>query len=401
MNPRQVRLDYFDWLRALAVAGVVAYHTLQPFGTVNWPIANSELQPVVTVLVGVLASFGMPILFLVAGASACFALQRRSAGAFLRERAQRLLVPFTVGTVVLGPINGYILAVFQGTALSFPEYLVAFPGIVWEYNVQHVGLSMRLLLVGVHLWFLGALFVFSAAALPVFALLSSARGRRLIDQLAHLTRWPGTTLLFAVPTTAPIVALFASTTRSEVWDNWSFGWFGVVFLIGYVIYSDHRLVAAARRDSGIALVVALLGTAGLASTDMAHWVAVPQWYGTTYFLMLSLFGITGWAWTVAVLGLGMRAAFMQRPLPARVGDVSLPLYILHYPIVSGISVLVVRSPLDLGSKILINLVLGVALSFVLAVAAVRVPFCRPLLGIRGARPTVTPSPRTSAIPSVG
>lgn len=383
------RISYFDWLRATAVLGVVVYHALQPFGSIGWFISNAELSPLLTVIILALSSFGLPILFVIAGASARFALQKRSPRTFLAERAQRLLVPFALGAIVLGPINGYTIGVFNGTvSQSFLEYAIAYPGIVIDFQIHNVGLS-RLLLIAVHLWFLGALFLYSAAALPVFAFLSSPRGHILVESLSRLARWPGASLLFAVPATVPIYVFFASTVQPQLWDSWSLGWFAVIFLIGYVVYSDDRLVAAIRRDLVPALAAGVLGTAGLALTGYAEWGATPQQYGTTYFLMLSLFGITGWAWTLVVLGVAMRVEAWRRPLAARVGEAALPLYILHLPVVMTISFFVVRSSLDFWPKVIVNLVLGVAVSIIVAATAVRVPFLRPVLGLRPAADQAT------------
>ena len=383
MSVADQRIHYFDWLRVFAVLGVVIYHALQPFASASWFIVNDRVDPTLAVVVNVIAIFGMPVLFLIAGASAWFALRKRSLRAFLGERAQRLLLPFAVGTLVLGAINGYILGIFNGTApASFFEYAVAYPGIIFDYNVHHVGLSFRLLLVGVHLWFLGALFVFCLAGAPIFAFLSSTRGRSTLARLARMSDRPGATLLFAAPATLPIIALFASVDQPQLWDNWSFGFFAVVFLSGYVMFSDARLANAARRDSAPAVVIAVLGTGLLVASNYAEWAMVPQQFGATYVAMLSLYGLTAWAWTLALLGLGMRVAFMQLPLPRRVGELAMPLYIVHFSFVSAISVIVIRSPLELPAKVAVNLALGVGLSVLGAIVATKVPLLRPLMGLR-------------------
>jgi glucans biosynthesis protein C len=395
----QGRVNYLDWLRAMAVLGVVVYHALQPFGAINWFITNDERSPALTMVVALLSSFGMPILFLVAGASARFTLQRRSTREFIAERATRLLIPFAVGTIVLSPISGYIFAVSSGTATdSFLAYVASYPGIVLDYNITNVGLSMRLLLVGMHLWFLGALFIFSVVGAPLFALLSSPRGRRVLESLSHLARVPGATLLFAIPATLPILILFASTTQPELWDSWSFGWFAVVFLLGYVIYSDPRLIRAARRDMPVAAVTAAVGSIGLAATDFVHWSAIAQPYGIAYALMLTLYGTTGWAWTMTLLGIGMRLRAAQRPLPTRVANISLPLYVVHMPIVLAISAVVVRSSLDLWPKLVVNVALALGLSLIGATIASSVPGLRRLFGKPRAPQPETPSQAALASP---
>jgi hypothetical protein len=114
-------------------------------------------------------------------------------------------------------------------------------------------------------------------------------------------------------------ALAPAYASLGVWDWWAFAWFGVIFIVGYLMYSDDRLVAAAR-DVLPALVVGILGSAALSAMDFAHWAAEPQIYGGTYVLMLTLYGITGWAWTLTLFGVGMRVSLMQRPLPARASE---------------------------------------------------------------------------------
>ncbi len=46
---------------------------------------------------------GTPLLFLISGMGARYAMRTRSAAAFARERLARLLVPFAFGLVVLVP----------------------------------------------------------------------------------------------------------------------------------------------------------------------------------------------------------------------------------------------------------------------------------------------------------
>jgi peptidoglycan/LPS O-acetylase OafA/YrhL len=384
------RLQYFDWLRAIAVFGVVVYHALLPFASAAWFMRNEEQSVLLSVVVSVLQLFGLPLLFLIAGASARFALQTRSVRAFLAERAARLLVPFAAGALLMGPPVGYLSALYAGTwSGSFLEFLPAYPRIVLGYNPGSGFSPVHLMAFGLHLWFLAWLFVYAALASPLFAFLSSARGRSSVDTLARLARRRGVALLFAVPVTLPILALFAFGSPGR-WDWWAFGWFGVYFVVGYLLYADERLVTAARRDLVPAVVAGVLGSAALAALDFPGWAARPQTFGAEYFLMLGLVGVTSWAWTLALLGFGMRARFMQRPLPASVAEAALPLYVLHYPIVLVISFFVIQWPLGLGTKILINSLAGVGTSCLAAAAAVRLPPLRPLLGLRRGRADTTP-----------
>jgi peptidoglycan/LPS O-acetylase OafA/YrhL len=103
--------------------------------------------------------------------------------------------------------------------------------------------------------------------------------------------------------------------------------------------------------------------------------------------MFGLFGIEGWAWTIVVLGVGMRAAALQRPVPGHLGEAVLPIYIVHQPVILGIAFFVVQWPLGIVPKAAIVLSASLVLTFLLVELALRIPVIRVLLGVR-ARPTV-------------
>ena len=83
--------------------------------------------------------------------------------------------------------------------------------------------------------------------------------------------------------------------------------------------------------------------------------------------------------TLALLNVGIRARVMQRPLRVA-NDGVLPIYVLHLPIVLAISYAVVQWPLGLVPKAVINVGLGVGVTLLVAIAAMRLPALRWLLG---------------------
>lgn len=384
------RIHYFDWLRVIAVLGVILYHTFEPFARSYWLIPSPETSETLLAVVSLFDIFGLAILFLIAGASTRFALLRRSALSFLAERAMRLLVPYIVGSIILVPATSYIIQRQLGMdSVPFFMFLAAFPGKVWQYSILPVGLSPEILLIiGLHLWFLGWLFIWSVLGLPVFAFLSSATGKSWVAALGRLARWRGAALLLAIPVTLPRIALSAQSTPRWGWGIDAYFWYAAVFMVGYLIYSDDHIVASIRHDLWLALTVAVLGSAGLFAAGFSRWTPTPEVYDSAYFLHWSLIGFTGWAWILAILGAGMRAKFMQRPLPLRLAQIGMPIYILHYPIIVAVASLVIPWPLALGAKILINSLLGFGLSILAAVAALKLPILYPLLGLRRPGPTI-------------
>ena len=56
------RLYYLDWLRVIAVIGVVIFHAVHPFDTVDWQIKNSQQSMLITVIL-LFLTFGGCIYF--------------------------------------------------------------------------------------------------------------------------------------------------------------------------------------------------------------------------------------------------------------------------------------------------------------------------------------------------
>jgi peptidoglycan/LPS O-acetylase OafA/YrhL len=395
------RIHYIDWLRLSAVLAVVVFHALLPFGSfIPWPIENVD-QSEALGLITALLPFSFPIFVLLAGASARYALQTRSGRAFVTERAARLLVPFVVGTLVLVPLTGYVIALYDGSAPdSFLAYLAGYPGSLIDNSLKNVGFSPQVFqVVGMHLYFLAWLFLFSLLALPLFAYLSTSRGRSIVDRLVRLAQWPGGTLLFALPL-AVIAFVMFGISAPVGWDWAAFGLWGGTFVGGYLLFSDDRLLAAARRDLLPALAAAAVGVAGLAATGFTNSIfrGGAHTYDATYVVLVSLHGLTVWAVTLSVLSTAMRVRFMQRPLNPGASAVALPIYLLHLPIVITISAVVVEWPLALWPKALVNVGLGLAATLLVATIAIRVPVIRRLLGVRRVQPEAVQ--RTPAPPAV-
>jgi hypothetical protein len=150
-------------------------------------------------------------------------------------------------------------------------------------------------------------------------------GRWLTAWLAERCTWPGASLLFGVPISLALLALKAAFPDEHDWGE--FAWYLAFFLVGYVLVSDPRFLAAVKRDLVPALVVGVVGFAILGALDPFGWVegwAADPGYTPSYFLMLGLFSLQGWAWAVAALSVGMRVSRFRQPLPGVVADAAMP-----------------------------------------------------------------------------
>jgi glucan biosynthesis protein C len=334
-----VRLHYLDTLRVLAVFMVVLLHTALPFTMVDWQVNNAETSVVASVFfIAFLAPWGMPFFFLLAGATAWFALRRRTARQFASERVRRLLIPFLVGSALFTPIEAYIEWMsrtnlkgnYAGSYLQF-LFVERFGG----WNPLLFGW------LGYHLWFLGFLFTFSLMALPFFTWLKGEAGRRLVSRLAKLCEHRGGVLVFILPLVLIQLSLRPFFPEEHNWGD--FFHHLVFFLAGYLLYADERFLRAVRRDRWLVFSVAVacfLGltiTVGLGEDSWLFDPSVPWFY-----VLWALTPIDAWCWSLFMLFVGMRFLDFSNQWTRYGQEAVLPFYVLHYPVVLTIAFYVVQ-----------------------------------------------------------
>jgi peptidoglycan/LPS O-acetylase OafA/YrhL len=375
------RLHWIDWLRVAAIAGVFLFHTLRPFNADDWHVKNVEQSAGLSVAMGVFWSFGLAVLFLLSGVGARFALRRRTWQQFLRERVARLLVPFVVaGVLVLSPLQAYIEAVHKGIGAG-PFLDFAGRWIGTALNPLEWSISPTIFGRGYHLWFLGFLFAISVIALPLLVGLMARRGRAAIDALARGLAWPGATLAFAVPIV--ILMSIGVTLGSDEHDWFELFWYFAYFVIGFVLVSDDRLMGAVRRDGRLALGTAVVSTVVLTTTPVADLLtSIEGGLDVPHLLAGMLFGLEGWAWTLVILNVGLRATALQRPVAARLNEAVLPIYVVHQPVILAVAFFVVQWPIGILPKWLVVFGASAAITLALVELGLRSRVTRVLLGAR-------------------
>jgi glucans biosynthesis protein C len=428
--PLPTRRPELDLMRAFVVAGLVVFHSAVVFASgSSWFINDPKPSPGFTVFLLWGSLWGMPLLFLVSGMGARYALRSRSTGAFLRERLGRLGVPLLTGLVLL------VAPMFYLNRVGEPGFHEPY----WRFWLRF--LNPAAIATGIpargtwrsggdefdpaHLWFLFTLFVFSIMLAPAFAHLHRPHGARLIERLAGLTeRHPAPALLVAA---TPIIAVEAALGPDKNTGGWERLTYVFFFLYGYLFAADRRFEHTLRRLRWWALGSAVSASVLLAvaakildpsAADVVSGVSPP---------VSAAQGLAGWLWTAAILGfagtvaarlattgaggsLGGSATSAPRwRRVARYGNEAvLPFYVLHEPVIVAVAWVVVRWSAPLPVKYLSV----VAASFMLTLALYeglvrRFQLTRFLFGMKPARPTgpiahQTPiSPAAAASPTGG
>jgi glucan biosynthesis protein C len=173
---KSVRLRRYDidWLRVLAMLMIFLFHTARTFDNMDWHIKNKQLDFGMTIFVNIVAQWIMPLFFMLSAMSAYHALRHRKDKEYISERFKRLVIPFVFGVFVLIPPQVYVERVNHSQFVgSFTEFLP-------HYFEGLYGFGGNFAWMGLHLWYLGALFIFTVLTLPFIRYIYRRKPHRIL-----------------------------------------------------------------------------------------------------------------------------------------------------------------------------------------------------------------------------
>jgi glucan biosynthesis protein C len=317
---KQARKHDIDWLRVLAMFSVFLFHCARYFDHEGWHVKNPQLSLGFSVFVGILAQWIMPIFFVLSGQSSRFALDFRSPVQYLSERFKRLFIPLIFGIFVLIPPQVYIER-FHGSLFQFyPHYFDGFYGFGGNFAWM-----------GLHLWFLLALFLFSLISLPFLHILQGERAGRLIGRLSSFSEKSGAILLWVFPLALMDFLFHPAGLGQRRLGGWNIFVYLVYFLYGYLLASDKRFKYALEKQRVIFVALAAI------TTLIGFWLRksgfYPSFGSLGYFWISLLRAFNSWVWVLAILGIGARYLRFRNRLLKYASEAVLPFYILHQSII--------------------------------------------------------------------
>lgn len=133
-----------DWIRVIAIALLLIYHTaigFQPWGGFIGFITNTESWESLWIPMTMLNVWRIPILFYVSGMGVYFAIQNRNWKQLFKERFLRIGLPLVVGSLLIVPLHWYLLQYYYHRDIAY---------------LPNMG----------HLWFLGNILLYVVVLSP-------------------------------------------------------------------------------------------------------------------------------------------------------------------------------------------------------------------------------------------
>lgn len=317
------RRNDIDWLRVLGMLMVFFFHCARFFNDEGWHAKSGEVSYGMTVFVGVVAQWIMPLFFVLSGISAYYALGYIGGRKYLGARVKRLAIPLIFGALTHVVLQVYIerltTGAFTGSFFAFyPHYFDGF--YAFGGNFAWMGL---------HLWYLEMLFLFSLLTLPLFLWMRREGGRKAIASVTDFLKKPGAIFLIAIPLF--IVEALSNLNPDYIgrrdWGGWAVFPHLVFFVSGYLLASDRGLRKTLENHRVAALALAI------AATTVGYFLLEVAGYPSRDFFFSILRAFNSWFWLLAIFGFGSRRLSFSNRILTYASEGVLPFYILHQSVI--------------------------------------------------------------------
>ncbi|MBC7880645.1 MAG: acyltransferase family protein [Anaerolineae bacterium] len=306
----------------------------------------------IELFVSFLNQWFMPLFFFISGTGTCFALKRRSASQYVRERFTRLFIPFLFGCLVVVPPQVYYELRSDPTYRS--SYLQFYPSFFSHFTWAH-------------LWFIIYLFVFSIVALPLFVYLKTPSGTKAVGLIADFCTRPGAIFLVGIP-----IGLIEAALRGR----WGFGNYNLVddwsdvcyylafFILGYLLSMEPRFGKALDQHWKLALGLAIALMTVMFTVSFLGFVP-PQGYSLGYMGFIFVHGVRAWLWIVGILGFARSRLNFKMPFLTYASEAAYPFYILHQSVIIAVAFYIVRWSVGASGKFLAVFAIALTLTCIL------------------------------------
>jgi glucan biosynthesis protein C len=161
------RCCYIDGLRVFAILVVFLFHNARFFDLEDWHVKNAETSLGFTIFIVFTSQWIMPLFFILSGLSTFYALRFQTVKQYIWSKVRRLAVPLMVGMFTHVSYQVYLERLTHGDFTgSFLEFLP-------HYFEGGYGFGGNFAWMGLHLWYLEMLLVYSLLMLPFFLWLRS------------------------------------------------------------------------------------------------------------------------------------------------------------------------------------------------------------------------------------
>lgn len=350
------RKYFIDNLRWMAILLLFPFHASQIWsggeygGFYIWSHTNTALYLFSTAVY----PWYMTLLFVIAGISCKYSLQVRTNRQFIMERKKKLLVPFLFGLLTLVPVMTYIAEIFfNGYTGSYLQQYTLFFSKETDLTGYHGGFTPA------HLWFLLYLFVISLISVFIISFQKKYLSSLKIDRLPYFC----IIILFA----PEWICLYILNIGGK-----SLGQFLLLFLLGYYILSEEKILHKLQQYRFVSLVLFIMS-----GSLYAYLYCLEN---VRNVLMDGLYIFYGWMGIITLIGIGQSKLNFYNRLSNYLTHASFSVYIIHMPILVVTGFFVLKLPIGIAGQFSLIVLISFAETFLVYEIIKRIPILRFFLG---------------------
>lgn len=326
-----MRKHWLDNLRWTTVIIVLIYHVFYFYnakGVFGGIGGFYETQPQDAIM-SLIYPWIMMLLFVVAGMSSKYALEKCSHKEFIKSRTRKLLVPATIGLFVFQWMTGYFNTQIAGVSQGIADKIQTIPT-----EARYIACALS----GTGpLWFIQDLWLFSLILILIRLLkgdkIHSAFGN-LINNKAN--NWVGILIIvlggyFVVwGATQTNISYPEPNSGEDLWNLYRPAEYFITFLLGYFVFSHDKVIELAKRiclpmlaislASGIVFAIRIYGL------DDTNPIVLKDW----------LTNIFAWSTILSLIGCFAKWTDKTSRFAAYMAKSSFGIYVMHYLVIASL-----------------------------------------------------------------
>lgn len=299
------RKHYIDNLRWIILLILIPYHTAMAWNVWGEPnyICFEGNRWISSILV-FFSPYFMPLLFVLAGVSTKFALQKRTVKEYLMERVKRLLIPLLFGTIVIMPIMTYLADKFN---YSYSGGLLQHYTIFFTKYTDLIGADGGFSLG--QFWFLLYLLTISILGVGIITLLE-----RFIEKSDKtIPFWVVCLLGLLLPLLSELLSIGGKSLVEYTY----------LFMLGYYVFADEKIISKVEKNCWFVFSI------GLVATILNVYLFI--WADNEFILLNTIAKyVSEWGMVIALIGLAKKYLNFAGSVSNYMNKRSFLFYIYHF-----------------------------------------------------------------------
>ena len=338
------RMHSLDALRAIALLAVVFAHTAMSFAVKcppGWAACDSSKSFLFDFFIFAIVGFAMQIFFLLAGYFSVSLIFKKGLTEYVRNRMKRIVVPFILSLIIIVPIMQIVGLYGSSRKITTNVAELGFRTSVVNFFTSSK--YFKFFTLG-HLWFLWYLILLYILLVIIIIFV------RHIPKLAYINKWfaallksPVKPLLFAIPTIGFMLPMnFIIDTPLSIFPEFHIlAFYAFFFCVGIMLVRQPQFFSMRKNYWGFYLISAFfIFLPATLLIIMKASVAAEMKASNYYVAAITCFATYIWLMIFGLIGLFGRYASRPIAVILYLSEASFWVYLIHFPIVLLLQILV-------------------------------------------------------------